>query len=319
MPGISRCVELRTQMDELAAALMGTGDDENLARVLTTRGWLRFWQGEAAGGFEDGAQAIDHAKRAGAAGLEAEAAGLIASALKWGPAPWSELVQFVDERMAMGPAGLGGRLGSSLLDHRAAAEAAIGRFDWARTQFADYAQSLRDRGMVFFLHTLAMAASTVELRAGDYEAAERILRPSWDGLAAAGEAGYRTTIGAQLAEALIKQGRLDEAREIIDECTAARLRRTTQRAWRSIHAVRALLASREGRHDEAIAEGRTAVATGDSTDYIEQRVEARLALGEALLRAGRREEAEVVLDAAIAEAEAKGSIVLAEAARALLA
>ena len=309
--------ELHEEMDELAATLVGTGDDENLARVLITRGWLRFWQGEAAGGYEDGAEAIEHAKRAGAAGLEAEAAGLIASALKWGPAPWSELVTFVDERMAMGPAGFGGRLGSSLLDHRAAAEAAVGRFDWARTQFSDYAQSLRDRGMVFFLHTLAMATSTVELRARDYEAAERILRPSWDGLAAAGEAGYRTTIGALLAEALIKQGRLDEAREIIDECTAL-VSDDDAAGLTSIHAVRALLASREARHDEAIAEGRTAVATGDATDYIEQRVEARLALGEALLRAGQREEAEVVLDVAIAEAETKGSLVLADAARTLL-
>jgi hypothetical protein len=57
----------------------------------------------------------------------------------------------------------------------------------------------------------------------------------------------------------------------------------------------------------------------DATDYSEPRVEARLALGEALLGAGRRGEAERVLGEAIETAGAKGSTVLQDAARALLA
>jgi len=72
------------------------------------------------------------------------------------------------------------------------------------------------------------------------------------------------------------------------------------------------------RLDEAIERGLRAVEVIDSTDYAEQRVEARLALGEALLGAGRRAEAEVVLGEAIESARAKGSTVLQDAARALL-
>jgi hypothetical protein len=89
-------------------------------------------------------------------------------------------------------------------------------------------------------------------------------------------------------------------------------------AQAGVHTVSALVATRRGDHDEAIERGLRAVEVVDSTDYAEQRVEARLALGEALLGAGRRAEAEVVLGEAIESARAKGSTVLQDAARALL-
>ena len=118
--------DLRAEMDELAATVAAIGDAENLARVLTTRGWLRFWLGDAAGGLTDARAALTHAASAGSPGVQAEAAGLVASTMRWGPTPWSELTKFIEERLASSHGALGGRLGASLVENRGAAEAAVG-------------------------------------------------------------------------------------------------------------------------------------------------------------------------------------------------
>jgi class 3 adenylate cyclase/tetratricopeptide (TPR) repeat protein len=309
--------ELRSQMDELEAALAASGDAENLARVLTTRAWLTFWVGRCDDAVVDGRRAIEYARSAGSPGLEAEAAGVVASALRWGPAPWPELTAFIEERLAIGGPTFGGRLGAGLFDHRGAPDAATGNFDRARRGYAKLEQSLRDRGMLLFLNTLTMETGAVELRARDGAAAERHLRPAFDRLGASGEAGYRATVGTLLAEALVLQGRLDDAAALLDEC-ASLAAEDDVLAQASIHTVRTLGATRRGDHDEAIEHGRCALEVIDTTDYAEQRVEARLALGEALLGAGRRAEAEVVLGEAIESAGSKGSTVLQAAARALL-
>jgi ATP/maltotriose-dependent transcriptional regulator MalT len=204
-----------------------------------------------------------------------------------------------------------------LFDHRGAPDVAIGNFDRARRGYAELEQSMRDRGMLLFLNTLAMETGAVELRAGDGAAAERQLRPAWDRLGETGEAGYRATIGTLLAEAFVLQGRLYDASELIDESVSLAAQDDVL-AQAAIHTVRALVATRRGNHEEAIDHGRRALEVIDTTDYAEQRVEARLALGEALLGAGRRAEAEVVLGEATESAGSKGLTVLQAAARALL-
>ena len=227
------------------------------------------------------------------------------------------MTAFIEQRLAIGDTALGGRLGTSLFDHRGAPDVATGDFDRARRGYAELEQSLRDRGMLLFLNTLAMETGALELRAGDGGAAERQLRPAWDRLGETGEAGYRATVGTLLAEALVLQGRLDDAVALLDEC-ASLAAEDDVLAQASMHTVRALIATRRGNHEEGIVHGRHALEVIDTTDYLEQRVEARLALGEALLGAGRRREAERVLGEAIESADAKGSTVPQAAARALL-
>jgi len=116
----------------------------------------------------------------------------------------------------------------------------------------------------------------------------------------------------------VLQGRLDDAAALVDEC-ASLAAEDDVLAQAGTHTVRALVATHRGNHDQAIDHARRAVEVIDATDDSEPRVEARLALGEALLGAGRRGEAERVLGEAIETAGAKGSTVLQDAARALLA
>src|SRR5882672_9020382 len=76
-------------------------------------------------------------------------------------------------------------------------------------------------------------------------AAERHLRPAWDRLGATGEVGYRATVGTLLAEALVLQGRLDDAAALVDEC-ASLAAEDDVLAQAGTHTVRALVATHRG-------------------------------------------------------------------------
>ena len=113
--------------------------------------------------------------------------------------------------------------------------AARGEFDAAREFYAGLRQPNLERGMALIGSTLAEESGTVELRAHEWDAAERIFREAWDSLAATGEQGFRSTQGASLAMALVQQRRLDEAAAIVDECEQMTSADdfATHAAWRS--------------------------------------------------------------------------------------
>ena len=97
--------------------------------------------------------------------------------------------------------------------------AARGEFDAAREFYVQLRQAHLERGMALIGSTLAEESGTVELRAREWNAAERIFRDAWDSLGAAGEQGFRATHGASLAMALVQQQRLDEAAAIVGDAS----------------------------------------------------------------------------------------------------
>ena len=307
---------LVAELDGIIAELREASDDENLARAHTARGWLCFWIGRADEATEEARRAIEHALRAPAPSLEAEAVGLIVAAMRFGRTPWSELERFVDERLARVGDRLGGRLGAGLLDRRGVALAARGEFDAAREFYDGLRQTNLERGMGLIGTTLAEESGAVELRAREWDAAERILREAWDSLGAVGEQGFRSSHGANLAMALARQERLEEAAAIVDECE-----QMTSADDFATHAgvalVRACIATTRAQHDDAFGHARTALEILAPTDYLEMTAEAYVVLGEVLLVAGDQSEAAAALETAETLALQKGSIVLAGEARAL--
>ncbi len=305
------------ELDRTLAELQGTGDDENLARAHTSRAWLCFWLGRVDESTEEARRAIEHAVRASAPSLEAEAVGVLVAAMRFGRTPWPELERFVDERLARAGGRLGGRMGAGLLDRRGVALAARGEFVAARQVYGELRQAMVERGMPLFVSTIAMESGEVELRAREWTAAESTFREAWDSLGAAGEDGFRSTVGTDLALAIAAQGRLDEAEAIVKECE-----QMTSRDDFVTHAgvelVRARIASALERHDEAVEHARAGVAILDPTDFLEMTADAYVVLGEVLLTAERRREAVEPLETAEAMALQKGSLVLAADARALL-
>ena len=308
---------LVAELDGIIAELHTTGDNENLARAHIARGWFRFWVGHADTATVEARRAIQHATQASAPPLEAEAVGLIVAAMRFGRTPWSELDGFVDERLANVGNRLGGRLGAGLLDRRGVALAARGEFDAAREFYKELRQANLDRGMADIGSTLAEESGSVELRAHQWDAAERIFREAWDSLGAAGEQGYRSTHGVSLATALVQLQRLDEAAAIVDESE-----QMTSADDFATHAgvalVRAQVATRQAQHDEALAQARTALELLLPTDYLEATAEAHIVLGEVLLAAGSRAEAAAALETAAALAAEKESLGLVRDAHALL-
>ncbi len=192
-----------------------------------------------------------------------------------------------------------------------------GEFDRSR-EFLDRAITMQlELGSKVALGSGTMMGGMVELLADDPVAAERRLRFGYDILEPTGEKGYLSTLVANLAEALYRQGRYDEAEEATREANelAAPEDVETHRLWK---AVEAKVLAQRGELEAAERLGREAVALSDQTDSF-ARGDTRLALAEVLNIAGRTDEAAVLAREAVAVYEEKGITPAADQARRLLA
>jgi class 3 adenylate cyclase/tetratricopeptide (TPR) repeat protein len=305
------------ELDEIIPTLP-PGDHELLARAHLSRAWIRNWLGRAGDAIGEGMQALDHAEQAGSSALENEAAGTVAAAMRWGPTPWAELDRFIDERVAAGGGRLGTRLGAGILSYRPAADAARGDLDLARRRFAQRRQELVERGATAFLHRLAMDEAFIELRAGESAVAARILEEAWRGLEEARETGFRSTIGTLFAESLFRLGRIEEAETLLDVSERLASRDDIATAI-GVARARAFVRADRVSHEEAVARAEEAVRVADATDYLDERADLYLHLGETHIAAGHIDAAAAALSEAIALADRKGSTLLADRARTLLA
>jgi tetratricopeptide (TPR) repeat protein len=147
--------------------------------------------------------------------------------------------------------------------------------------------------------------------------AETQLRDSYEALADAGEHGVRSTVAANLAEALYRQGRYDEADDMLAASAEAGADDdvSTQALGRS---VRAKILARRGLWNEAEALAREAFALAAETELVDLQGDTLLALGEVLRLAGRPSEATAAIRQALELWEAKGNVMFAARTRALL-
>jgi class 3 adenylate cyclase/tetratricopeptide (TPR) repeat protein len=306
------------RLEAVMAALPPETSHDVLVRAHVTRGWFVYWLGRCAEALADGRRALEYLQRDPSWGWEDEVTGLMSASMMQGPTPWPEFERFADERLAAVPERYGGRLGSNLQHHLPLARAARGDVDAARAEYAAIREAWAERRTGIAELSVAPHAAEVELLAGDFATAERILREAWIGLAEAGEQGYRSTIGTKLAEVLARLERLDEAELVADE--AERIASDDDfLTLVGARRARALVALGRGRHEEAVTAAAEALRIADRSDYAETRIHARIALGEALIVAGRGDEAVPPLREAITLADAKGSVVLAARARSFLA
>ena len=149
---------------------------------------------------------------------------------------------------------------------------------------------------------------------GTCAAAELELRADDAALAEIDERYFRSTVVGMLAGVLVELGRFEEAaaavetaRELADEDDAL-----SQILWRTAHAR--LLAEAD-KPDEAVAEAESAVALATDGDDIDLLGDVKSALGEVLLRAGRRDMAEPPLREALALYERKEDVASASRVR----
>jgi tetratricopeptide (TPR) repeat protein len=195
---------------------------------------------------------------------------------------------------------------ASILSSLAVLLAMRGEFAQARAEWSRGRALWDELGMVLHRAIRAIEASTIELLAGDAEAAERELRTGYRMLEEIGDVHVRPTVAAYLAAALAQAGRSAEAEEFAHfaESHAWEDDIVTQVMWR---VARAGVQAPAGEAADAERLAREAVELAAPTDFLDLQATALLALAR-VLRAAGSPEAESVAGQARAVYERKGNV-----------
>jgi len=307
-------------VDELERS-MGTfsalDDKAGMARVLTMRGKLTFWKGQAAAALEDLDRAARLADEVRDRAEEAESLQYVLATMHRGPMPVDEALVRFDELLVR--AKRNRRIEVAYLETRAHLEAMKMRFDVARDLVAEAMSLAEDYGILGLLdsHTRP-AAGYVELLAGDATAAESELRLACEGTERIGELGFLSSLVPMLVDAVLMQGRDEEALNLTERWRPERLTvpedAEAHASWRR---VRAKALARSGELGEAESVAREAVAIAARTDYLDTHATAVADLGGVLRQAGDAEGSASAIEEAIRLQEQKGNLAAVGRLRAL--
>jgi class 3 adenylate cyclase/tetratricopeptide (TPR) repeat protein len=299
---------------EVVARLEEASDHSGLAQAWQFVSLFEYWSGQCASARAAYARSVEEARLAQ---LERRTVPWWAlAAITHGPMPVDEAEPRIVELAA-----------NAKDDRYIQALALIGRGVFAAMQGRfDEARSLRDhgRGILMELGMRLQLAGTSQLLgyvdslAGDFAAAERAFFEGCQASRELGETGYLSTTACDLGEAVLAQGREDEALRLTEEAEELGSADDvmTQCKWR---AVRAKVLVRRGRIEEAARLGHEAVELVRQTDYVDDIAKILASLGDVLELAGKTEPAREAYAEAAGLFERKGNIVSAGRARERLA
>jgi class 3 adenylate cyclase/tetratricopeptide (TPR) repeat protein len=300
---------------EAVRELEQIGDDEALAAAWNLVAFGENLRGTWTGMVPALERVAEHARLAGNRRRESEVLFFLGPAIFWGPTPVSVGLPRAEA--------IAESAGTVKWGKAWAARAVVGfyamegRFEEARELAARAGAILEELGRPIELYTMAFWTAPLELLAGDPVAAEREAAAACDGLEAAGEKGFLSTMSALLADALYAQGRLDEAEAAVRGSREAATSDdfNAQAAWR---AAQAKILARRGELEEAERLAREAIEIIDRSDELSHQGEFRVGLAEVLQLAGRTDESIPVLEEALERYEQKENRVAADTTRALL-
>jgi tetratricopeptide (TPR) repeat protein len=192
-----------------------------------------------------------------------------------------------------------------------------GDFVEARLLYRAARATLEELGGKVMAATVSLNSGRVELLAGRPDAAEAELRADYDVLVAIGERYTLSTVAGLLADAVLRQGRLDEALDLatVSEEAAAEDDVESQNLWRRVRA-RALAA--QGRLDDATRLADEAMGLAEATDAPLLKGETLVDMAVVRAASGEISRAIELGAKALALFEAKGDDSDAAATRALL-
>jgi len=300
---------------EIAATFERLGDVADLARAHAEIGMARFMSGRAADGEADLETAATLARRADDLRLELRARSMRFRPILYGPTPATVGLAYADDVLT--EAGGSALLRAHALQVRALLSTMRGEHDVARASADEALRIIEELGLVLARGQHGGDVGYAQLIAGDLDGAESSLRAGTEVFARIGETGNRATVAAILADALARQGKLDEAARVAEESRSisAPDDLDAQPRWRA--ALARVLAAR-GETGDAERLAREALDLLEPTDFIVLRAEVFDLLAKILASAGRLDEAASVLERALALHEQKGNVVSAERSRAAL-
>jgi class 3 adenylate cyclase len=255
-------------------------------------------------------QALAHSARAPDASSHATVyIAHLAQALYLGPTPVGEAIARCEELRAeeRGPA-LEAALGTTL----AALYAMEGRFEEARSLYADSAAAYERLGLRFSHAARSYLGAHVEALAGDLEAAAAELRSGCETLEAMGERGVRSALAGLLGDVLAQLGHEEEAERhlVFAEAESGAADLVPQVAWRR---ARARILARRDALDDALELAREAERLAAGTDHLDLRADTGMVLAELLDEAGNDRAAASTRAEALALYARKGNVVAAGA------
>jgi class 3 adenylate cyclase/tetratricopeptide (TPR) repeat protein len=303
----------RAELESAIRVFQELDDKSGLARALDIAAMLRFWSGKNAAAIEEMELAARHAREAGDRSQEIEALAGIVMALVYGPEPVATALLRIEEieRQSDGA----GRLQASALRGQAGLHAMSGNLDQARELITTADKMAEELGLENLRAAgILRMAGEIELLAGDVLAAERFLRQAYEMLERSKDWGHLASNAPLLAEALLAQGRADEAEPLLELASRWTIEDDTD-AQILLHRARSKLAGLKGDWAGAEALARRAVERAERSDELNARASALVRLAEALELCGRDDEASAALRDALLLYERKGNVVQAERVR----
>jgi tetratricopeptide (TPR) repeat protein len=187
-------------------------------------------------------------------------------------------------------------------------------FDAARTLYRASAAKLAELQAGLTAASTSLDSARVEMLAGDYAAAEALLRRDFETLKAIDERYILATVAGLLGRALAAQGKDDEADAIVREAEALSASDDID-AQAIAKGVRARLLARAGKAEEARAAAREAVMLREGSDYVVDHSEALFDLTTVLTMLEDREATADAAAKARALARKKGNRAMLELLR----
>jgi tetratricopeptide (TPR) repeat protein len=305
--------EVEREAKAAIEALQAFGEDRALAKAWRLLGDA--YNGRCQGALWQAAieQAVEHARRTDDVVEQCADLWLLGGVLFFGPAPVAEAGARLEalsvdfEGNPVAEAGLSRGL--------AAVRAQQGLFDEARALVARAKATMADRGLRQAGSGIGFISGSVELLAGDVEAAERELRDSLDSLRDLGLESRGGALAIMLARVLRMQARDDEAEDLTRPWADSR----SWEDWNFTHpAIRATILAGRGELVEAERLARVATNRSEQSDFLNWRGDVLLDLAEVLWTAGKPDEARAAVEDALRLYEQKGNLVSAGRARRLL-
>ena len=307
--------DLRAEVAAARAELEAGGDDEALSIVWMGLAQVEWMPCRFDAAREAAIHAVEHARRSGDRSLLMDAMTIQVGSELLGsttPADGRPLLEAAEVEF-----GRDGFVGHVILLQEACFDAMTGEFDRAREHVRG-SEALAERfGSDLWVTASYEFGGTIEMMAGNPEAAERSFRAEYEIHQRYGDEGHRSTAAAYVAGALCDLGRFDEAEEFAS--IARRIGADDDLATQaSARSAQALVQSARGEHDEAqrLAKEAADLYAGAQSPWFHGN--ALMTLAEVSRAAGRPEDEAEAARAALAAFERKGNEPGAASARALI-
>jgi class 3 adenylate cyclase/predicted ATPase len=297
--------EQHAEVESLLAGIEASGDVAALAEATYFLGLSFHWLGRAVRAMEFLERAQDLAVRSGMPRIAEEAAGWYLSAVLSAPVPAADAVErwrVVSSSIRMSRYG---RAFGEVITSEALAM--TGDVETARAWCARGREVIRELGDETQTYASTIVHGEIELHAGDFAAADRVLAEGERGLERLGDDGYRSTVLASRADALQAMGRTDEAIAATERSEAIAVDDdvVSVAGWRS---ARARAVADLGRLAEAEPLAREALELLLQTEWIDKTAHSWSTLGYVLAVAGRTDEATGAYREALELCERKGMV-----------